>query len=230
MDGVNPTSLKGDVAIMDKFRGSLEIEVCVAVSKKAHFTREELEPFGFIVRCLGCVSPLRRTTRLAHTECCKKGIEVELKGTRKAEAAERRTKQCMDRVTEREVKKPRAFSGRAFENILNMRRLQRAWTRTMKKHRLNMVTLEFVLRMISWVVTNGDRKIYGSFEAFSVSHTATFSVMDKDLVSVTVSMRFLLDARNGHDHYQLPEHSHSNIHNQRLWATSMYMCFARYLW
>ena len=109
---------------MDEFRGSLEIEVCVAVSKKAHFTREELEPFGFIVRCLGCVSTLRKTTRLAHTECCKKGIEVELKGTRKADAAAKRTKQCMDRATEREVKKPRAFSGRAFENILNKSTLE----------------------------------------------------------------------------------------------------------
>ena len=105
-----------------------------------------------------------------------------------------------------------SLSGRAFENILNMRRLKRALTKTIKKHRLNMFTLKFVLRMTPCMMSNDDRKVYGSFATIVVGYAVTYSV--------PVSVRLLPHARGVHDHYHLPEHSHS--HYQRLLsATSM---------
>ena len=96
MDGER---LKSDVVIMDRVhRERVEMEEHVRVPKRVCTSRENLEEFGFTARCPGCTSLLRGTTRQAHTENCRRRVEVELKGAAKADAAMRRMKEYQDRA------------------------------------------------------------------------------------------------------------------------------------
>ena len=106
MDGER---LKSEVIVMDKeYKEKLEAEEHVPVPKRVYISRENLEEFGFTVRCPGCMSLLRGTARQAHTESCRRRIEEELKGTAKAHAATRRMKQYQDRAAEKGTKRTKA--------------------------------------------------------------------------------------------------------------------------
>ena len=106
MDGER---LKSEVVVMDKeYRENLEAEEHVPVPKRVYISRENLEEFGFTARCPGCMSLLRGTARLAHTENCRRRIEEELKGTGKAHAATRRMKEYQDRAAEKGTKRTNA--------------------------------------------------------------------------------------------------------------------------
>ena len=96
MDGER---LKSEVVTMDKkYREKLEAEEHVPVPNRVYISRENLEKFGFTVRCPGCMSLLWGTARQAHTENCRRRIEEELKGTAKAASATRRVKGYQDRA------------------------------------------------------------------------------------------------------------------------------------
>ena len=94
MDGER---LEGEVVMMDKdYKEKLETEERLPVPKRVYSTREDLEEFGFTARCPGCMSLLKGSARQAHTENCRRRIELELRGIAKAEAAQRRVKEYQD--------------------------------------------------------------------------------------------------------------------------------------
>ena len=97
--------LDGGVRIMDKeYRERLEErekEEHAPVPRRMYIRKEDLEKFGYTVKCPGCVSVLRNTTRQSHSEACRRRIEAELKGTERVKAAETKVNQYMAKVLEK---------------------------------------------------------------------------------------------------------------------------------
>ena len=58
---------------------------------------------------LGCMWLLKGAPRQAHTEDCRWRFEEELRGTAKAEAAQRPAKEYQDKAAERRMKRSRAW-------------------------------------------------------------------------------------------------------------------------
>ena len=83
---------------MDKdYEEKLEIEEHISAPKRFHITREDLEVFGFTVRCPGCLS----TARQAHTGNCQRRIGEELRGSVVADAAKRSVEKYQHKAAER---------------------------------------------------------------------------------------------------------------------------------
>ena len=98
MDGER---LEGEVVLMDKdCKKKLDMEEHVSVPKRAYISRA--------ARCLWCSSILRGTARKAHTKTCRMRKSEELRGTAKAEAAQRRVKEYQDKALERATKQTKS--------------------------------------------------------------------------------------------------------------------------
>ena len=96
MDGEH---LKREVLMMDKGnKDKPEMEEHVLVPKRVNITHEGVEVSGSTARWL---SLLKETGREAHTECCRRRIEEELRGTVEAEAVQRLAKEYLDKAAER---------------------------------------------------------------------------------------------------------------------------------
>ena len=70
-----------------------------------YVSRENLEEFGLMAKCPGCMSLLWGTARQAHTENCRRRNGEELKGIAKADAATRRMKEYRDRAAAKGTKR-----------------------------------------------------------------------------------------------------------------------------
>ena len=92
-----------EVVVREKEK--LKMKEHVRAPKRVHITREDLEEIRVHGEMSGCLSLLRRTSREAHTENCRKRIEDELRGTASATAAQRRLKEYQDKVAERGTKR-----------------------------------------------------------------------------------------------------------------------------
>ena len=93
--------LSGDVVTMDNdYKEKLEMDEHVPVLKGVYITREDLEASRFTAKCSWCMSSLKGTARQAHTENCRRRLEEELRGTVKAEAAQRRVNQHQVKAAE----------------------------------------------------------------------------------------------------------------------------------
>ena len=94
MDGER---LQSEVVTMDKeHKEKCEMEEHVLVPKRVYVSGENSGEFGITARCSGCTSLRRGAARQAHSENCRRRIDAELKGTVKADAAMRRTKEYQD--------------------------------------------------------------------------------------------------------------------------------------
>ena len=105
MDGER---LKSDVAIKDKVhRERVEMEEHVRAPRRVCISRENLEEFGFTVRCHGmCVVASGNDKTNAHGKLSLSGL-WELKGTANSDAAMRRMKECPDRAIAKGTKRTR---------------------------------------------------------------------------------------------------------------------------
>ena len=103
---MNEERLKGEVVVREKdYKEKLKMKEHVRAPNRVHITLEDLEEIRVHGEMSGCLSLLRRTSREAHTENCRKRIEDELRGTASAAAAQRRVKEYQDKVAERGTKR-----------------------------------------------------------------------------------------------------------------------------
>ena len=93
--------VKGDVVMMEMEKHDL-------APKSANITREDLEEFWFAAKCPWRVSLLTGTARQAYIGNCRRRIEEELRGTVKAEAAQRCVKEYHDTAVERRTKRTKS--------------------------------------------------------------------------------------------------------------------------
>ena len=62
-----------------------------------------MEEFGHTVGCPGCQSILKRTTRQAHSEGCRKRLEAELEETEAAQKARKRKDEFVEKKMEEDA-------------------------------------------------------------------------------------------------------------------------------
>ena len=91
------------VKVMDKeYRERVVEEDHTPVPRRLYIQKADLEKVGYTAGCPGCISMLRGTARQAHSEGCRRRVEVELSGTSRAAGAERRRREFLDRAAARE--------------------------------------------------------------------------------------------------------------------------------
>ena len=103
--------LKTDVTIMDKdYRERMRVEEHEAVPRKVYITREDVETYGYTVKCPGGISNLKNTAKQAHNDDCRRRLEKELAGTEKAQKAKRKVGEYVDKKMKEddEVRKKRS--------------------------------------------------------------------------------------------------------------------------
>ena len=94
------------------------------VPRNVYISKEDCELYGYTERCPGCVSMLKGTARQMHTEACRRRMEAELAGTRKALRAKRKVGDYQDKkeAAEKEDMKKRMDGKRMAEEMEDGRR------------------------------------------------------------------------------------------------------------
>ena len=96
--------MKLDVTVMDReYREMIARPEHEAVPRAVYIRKEDLEKFGYIVGCPGCKSVLKRTTRQAHSEECRKRLEAELEETERAKRAKKKKDEFVGRKMEEDA-------------------------------------------------------------------------------------------------------------------------------
>ena len=92
-----------EVTVMDKeYRERIARPEHEAVPRAVYIRKEDLEEFGYTVGCPGCKSILKKTTRQAHSEGCRKRLEAELEETERAKKARKKKDEFVKRMEEDE--------------------------------------------------------------------------------------------------------------------------------
>ena len=93
-----------DVTVMDKeYREGIARPEHEAIPRAVYIRKEDLEEFGYTVGCPGCRSILKKTTRQAHSEGCRRRLEAELEETERAKRAKKRKSEFVDRKMEEDA-------------------------------------------------------------------------------------------------------------------------------
>ena len=103
--------MKTEVTIMDKeYRERVEEqgEDHRRVPRRAYLTKGDFEEYGFTMRCPGCISILKGTTRQAHSEHCRRRMETELEGHDKVKEAGKRKDEFVKRAIAKDTEEREA--------------------------------------------------------------------------------------------------------------------------
>ena len=88
---------EGDDDYREKIREEASGEV---VPRRMYIKKSGVEEHGYTVRCLGCISIQRRTTRQEHSDACRRRLEKEMEGTQKAMNAKARVREYVEKKME----------------------------------------------------------------------------------------------------------------------------------
>ena len=93
-----------DVTVMDReYRESVARPEHESIPRAVYIRKEDLEEFGYTVGCPGCQSILKKTTRQAHSEGCRRRLEGELGDTERAQKAKKRKSDFVNRKMEEDA-------------------------------------------------------------------------------------------------------------------------------
>ena len=108
---VDGEGMKLDVTVMDQqYRDQLrgQWEDLEKVPRNFYLKERDFESHGYIEGCPGCISLLKRGTRLAHSKGCRVRMEEVMKGDERLERANKRTNEHLAKVVKANVEKAEA--------------------------------------------------------------------------------------------------------------------------
>lgn len=90
-----------DKDYLEKMTGEVEEE---AVPRRMYIRKEDVGEHGYTLKCPGCVSISRRTSRQEHSAECRRRLEKELGVTDRAKRASKRVNEYVDKKMEEDEK------------------------------------------------------------------------------------------------------------------------------